>query len=100
MLAQIVAEHFETINLCIYIFKSLPHGPIINIAFWVSTQIWYAVYANCPLIDVTLHISGDRLKVKNLLSHKSINSTDSYGRTPLMYAAIGKRSKVLVCVNL
>ena len=35
--------------------------------------------------------------MKALLSQRNINSTDGHGRTPLMYAVIGKQSKVSKC---
>ena len=38
--------------------------------------------------------TGERIKVKALLSQENINSTDIHGRTPLMYAVIGKKTKV------
>lgn len=46
-------------------------------------------------------MSGDRSKLKALLFGKSvIDSKDAGGKTPLMYAVIGKQAKVrcnLVC---
>ena len=37
---------------------------------------------------------GERAKVKTLISESDINITDAHGRTPLMYAVIGKQAKV------
>lgn len=34
------------------------------------------------------------MKLKAMINQENINSTDIHGRTPLMYAVIGKKSKV------
>ena len=55
------------------------------------------MYEKCFMCN--LIFSGDREKVKPLLSRMTINSTDTHGRTPLMYSAIGKRLKVCIVIE-
>ena len=48
-------------------------------------------------IHMNVHVnffSGERVKVKVLISQESINCIDTHGRTPLMYAVLGKKKKV------
>lgn len=37
--------------------------------------------------------AGERTQVKTWITQKNINTTDAMGRTPLMYAVIGKQTK-------
>jgi ankyrin repeat protein len=39
---------------------------------------------------------GEKSKVKAMVSERSLNITDAHGRTPLMYAVIGKQSRCCI----
>ena len=61
---------------------------MIPLIYVHSAHIW-----SSRLLFLLLHI-GERSQLKVFMSQGNINITDSMGRTPLMYAVIGKQAKV------
>lgn len=56
-----------------------------------SVGLLFSFFAQLHLFNT--FAVGERAQVKTWITQKHINVTDAIGRTPLMYAVIGKQTK-------